>query len=85
MVLVIVVNEIILEDDMGKKIKAKLIYTYYDSDKDKNYMVYVIDGEMYASIYNEINGKIVVDSNLTEEEYNMLDNMLEKEYGDVNE
>ena len=45
------VDEIILEDVDGKKIKATKLFTHFDYNFSKNYIVYLIDDDILASSY----------------------------------
>ena len=41
------IDEIILEDVDGKKIKATKLFTHFDYNFSKNYIVYLVDDDIY--------------------------------------
>ena len=54
-------NEIILEDVDGNKTKATFLFTHFDYNFGKNYIVYLIDNDLLASSYEEVDGKYIID------------------------
>ena len=78
-------NEIILEDIDGKKQKATFLFTHFDYNFSKNYIVYLVDDDILASSYEEVDGKIIIDNDLSAKEYDMIDEEIAKRMGEVNE
>ena len=79
------IDEIILEDVDGKKIKATKLFTHFDYNFSKNYIVYLVDDDILASSYEEVDGKIIIDNDLSAKEYDMIDEENAKRMGEVNE
>lgn len=79
------IDEIILEDVDGKKIKATKLFTHFDYNFSKNYIVYLVDDDILASSYEEVDGKIIIDNDLSAKEYDMIDEEIAKRMGEVNE
>ena len=79
------IDEIILEDVDGKKIKATKLFTHFDYNFSKNYIVYLVDDDILASSYEEVDGKIIIDNDLSAKEYDMIDEEIAKRMGKVNE
>ena len=79
------IDEIILEDVDGKKIKATNLFTLFDYNFSKNYIVYLVDDDILASSYEEVDGKIIIDNDLSAKEYDMIDEEIAKRMGEVNE
>ena len=79
------IDEIILEDVDGKKIKATKLFTHFDYNFSKNYIVYLVDYDILASSYEEVDGKIIIDNDLSAKEYDMIDEEIAKRMGEVNE
>ena len=79
------IDEIILEDVDGKKIKATKLFTHFDYNFSKNYIVYLIDDDILASSYEEVDGKIIIDNDLSAKEYDMIDEEIEKRMGEIDE
>lgn len=78
-------NEIILEDVDGNKTKATFLFTHFDYNFSKNYIVYLIDNDLLASSYEEVDGKYIIDNDLSSAEYDMIDKVIESKMGDKNE
>ena len=74
-------NNVILTDSDGKKFKAEILFTYYDYNFGKNYMVYLIDNDILGASYELIDNKYIICSNLTTNEYDMLDREIELKVG----
>ena len=79
------IDEIILEDVDGKKIKATKLFTHFDYNFSKNYIVYLVDDDILASSYEEVDGKIIIDNDLSPKEFDMIDEEIAKRMGEVNE
>lgn len=71
----------ILLDVEGKAIKATLVFTHFDYNFRKNYIVYSIDDDLLAASYEIVNDKYVIDSDLSSREYDMIDQVIEKKVG----
>lgn len=76
--------------DNGKEIEAKIILTFKDSSNDINYIVYT-DGsvdsngeeEVYASRYKLKNGNYILEAIENNYEWDLVDNMLESKYKEL--
>ena len=79
------IDEIILEDVDGKKIKATKLFTHFDYNFSKNYIVYLVDDDILASSYEEVDGKIIIDNDLSPKDFDMIDEEIAKRMGEVNE
>ena len=79
------VDEMILEDVDGKKIKDTKLFKHFDYNFKKNYIVYLIDDDILASSYEEVDGKIIIDNDLSAKEYDMIDEEIEKRMGEIDE
>lgn len=75
-------DSITLEDVEGKKYKAKLLFTHFDYIFSKNYIVYLIDDDLLASSYETLNGKFIIDNDLSSNEYDMIDRVITEKLGD---
>ena len=78
-------NNIELLDNEGNKFKATFLFTHFDYNFGKNYIIYLVDNDLLASSYEEIDGKIIIDDDLTSSEYDMIDKVIESKLGEVNE
>ena len=67
-----------LYDNKGHKIKAEVLFTHYDLDFQKKYIIYTIDDDIVASSYDVVDNQLVINNDLTTKEYDMLDNILNK-------
>lgn len=76
-------EQIILLDEHGKRVKAELLFTYFSEDYHKNYIIYSIKNELVASSYTKKGDKYLIDNDLTEKEFDMLDKIIEKKLGDL--
>lgn len=70
-------EEIILEDVNGAKFKAKILFTHFDYNYSKNYIVYLIDDDLLAASYEIVNDKYILNSDLSSGEYDMIDKVIE--------
>ena len=76
--------------DNGKEIEAKIILTFKDSSNDINYIVYT-DGsvdsngeeEVYVSRYKLKNGNYILKAIENNYEWDLVDNMLESKYKEL--
>lgn len=76
--------------DNGKEIDAKIILTFKDNSNDINYIVYTdgsIDSngeeEIYASRYKVNNGNYILEDIESSYEWDLVDNMLESKYKEL--
>lgn len=76
--------------DNGKEIDAKIILTFKDDSNDINYIVYTdgsIDSngeeEIYASRYKVNNGNYILEEIQSSYEWDLVDNMLESKYKEL--
>ncbi len=76
-------DNIILTDMEGNKFKASILFTHFDYAFSKNYMVYLIDDDVLASSYEEIDDKYIINNDLTSSEYDMLDKLIERKLGEA--
>lgn len=75
----------------GKEVICYILLTFDNPSTNKKYIVYT-DGtknddgtmEVLASIYNIVDGEVVLEEINTEEEWNMVDDMI-RQVGDNNE
>lgn len=78
-------NEIILESIDGRKIKATLLFTHFDYNFGKNYIVYLVDNDLLASSYELVDDKYIINDDLSSSEYDMIDKVIESKMGESNE
>ena len=78
-------NNIILTDIDGVKYKATVLFTHFDYNFSKNYIVYLVDNDLLASSYEEVDGQIIIDNDLSSNEYDMIDKVIESKMGEDNE
>lgn len=78
-------NEIILEDINGHKTKATFLFTHFDYNFSKNYIVYLIDNDLLASSYEIVDDKYIINDDLSTKEYDMIDKVIESKMGDKSE
>lgn len=78
-------NDIILEDVGGNKIKATLLFTHFDYNFSKNYIVYLIDNDLLAASYEQKDDIFIINEDLSSAEYDMIDKVIESKMGDQNE
>lgn len=70
-------DQVMLEDIDGNKFKATILLKHFDYNFSKNYMVYLQDKEVLAASYEEIDGKYIINYDLTSSEYDMIDELIE--------
>ena len=58
-------NEMILEDVNGNKTKATFLFTHFDYNFGKNYIVYLVDNDLSSGEYDMIDK--VIESKMGEE------------------
>ena len=69
---------ITLIDDNGKEVKAQILFTYHHDELNKNYVVFMVNGQASAAQYfDEGNGEGRLGDIQTEEEWEMLNDILE--------
>jgi len=73
----------VLTDVLGNKYKAKILFTHFDYNFSKNYIVYLIDDDLLASSYEEVDGKYIINNDLTSNEYDMIDKVILKKMGET--
>ena len=81
----ILMNEILLEDIDGKTTKATFLFTHFDYNFGKNYIVYLIDDDLLASSYELVDDKYIINNDLSSSEYDMIDKVIESKLGDASE
>ncbi len=70
-------NDLILVDEEGNKIKAEVLFTHFDYNFSKNYIVYLVDNDVLAASYEIVDNNYVINNDLTSEEYDMIDKVIE--------
>lgn len=75
-------DSVVLIDAYGDKCKASILFTHFDYQFQKDYIVYLIDDDVLASSYQIINEQIIIDNDLSSREYDMIDNLLAQKLGD---
>lgn len=78
-------KELILEDVDGNKTKATFLFTHFDYNFGKNYIVYLVDDDLLASSYELVDDKFIIDNDLSSSEYDMIDKVIESKMGEGNE
>ena len=78
-------NEMILEDVNGNKTKATFLFTHFDYNFGKNYIVYLVDDDILASSYEIVDDKYIIDNDLSSGEYDMIDKVIESKMGEESE
>ena len=73
----------ILIDVSGNKYKAKILFTHFDYNFSKNYIVYLVDDDLLASSYEEIDGQYIINNDLSSNEYDMIDRVIEQKMGEA--
>lgn len=71
-----------LVDIEGNTYKATILFTHFDYNFGKNYIVYLVDNDLLASSYEEKDGKFIIDNDLTSNEYDMIDKVIESKMGE---
>ncbi len=74
----------ILTDTEGNTYKVEVLFTHYDYSLGKNYIVYMIDNDVLAASYEEIDNKYIINNDLTSNEYDMIDKTIERKMGEIN-
>ena len=70
---------ITLISDDGKEIKAQILFTYHHDEFNKNYVVFMANGQASAAEYfDEGNGQGQLGDIKTDEEWEMLNDLLEE-------
>lgn len=70
-------NYTTLTDIEGIKYKATILFTHFDYNFSRDYIVYLVDNDLLASAYKEENGNYIIDNDLTSAEYDMIDKVIE--------
>lgn len=70
-------NYTILTDVEGKTYKAIILFTHFDYHFSKNYIVYLEDNDVLASSYEEKDGQYIINNDLSSNEYDMIDKVIE--------
>lgn len=65
-----------IRDKNGKKKKAEVCFRYHDEEYDWFYIVYKYDDEYFVAKYDDFIGMSRLDTNLTDEEMEMLEEVL---------
>jgi uncharacterized protein YrzB (UPF0473 family) len=82
--------EFTIIDKDEKEIKCEIVFTFRDNNNDINYIVYT-DGtknklgeeEIYASRYVVENGNYILKDIENDYEWNLIDNMIESKFNEV--
>ena len=70
---------ITLVDDSGKEVKAQILFTYHSDDFDKNYVVFMVNGQASAATYfDDGTGSGRLGDIETDEEWEMLNDLLQE-------
>lgn len=78
-------NNMILTDVDGNSYKATFLFTHFDYNFGKNYIVYLVDNDLLASSYEIVDGKYIIDNDLSSSEYDMIDKVIESKMGEEND
>jgi len=81
--MVIPMETITLIDESRKTIEASLLLTYYSEEYNKNYLIYLIDNDLIASSYSKKNNNYIINNDLTDKEFDMLDKLIETKLGEI--
>ena len=76
-------NKMVLTDVFGNKYNAKFLFTHFDYHFSKNYIVYLVDNDLLASSYEEVDGNYIIDNDLSAKEYDMIDEVITEKLGDT--
>lgn len=77
-------KDIILTDIEGSKCKANILFTHYSKEFNKDYIIYQIGKDIYSSTYNFVDNNYVINNEeLTNEEYDMIDKIIESKLGGI--
>lgn len=74
---------VILTDIEGNKYKAEILFTHFDYFFSKNYIVYLFDKDLLAASYETVNNNLIINSNLSSKEYDMIDKEIERKLGEL--
>ena len=75
--------KVTLTDVDGNTYKAEILFTHFDYTFGKNYIVYLIDDDLLASSYEEVDNKYIINNDLSSKEYDMIDKEVEKKMGEL--
>ncbi len=78
-------NNVTLTDIEGNTYKATILFTHFDYNFGKKYIVYLVENDLLASSYEEVDGKFIINNDLTSKEYDMIDLEIEKRASEENE
>ncbi len=76
-------DNIILTDVYGDKIKASILFTHFDYEFQKDYLIYTVDDDILASSYTMVNNQYIINNDLSSKEYDMIDHLLATKLGDA--
>ena len=76
-------DNVILTDIEGNKYKAEILFTHFDYFFSKNYIVYLFDKDLLAASYETVNNNLIINSNLSSKEYDMIDKEIERMLGEL--
>ena len=76
-------DNVILTDIEGNKYKAEIFFTHFDYFFSKNYIVYLFDKDLLAASYETVNNNLIINSNLSSKEYDMIDKEIERKLGEL--
>ena len=76
-------DNVILTDIEGNKYKAEILFTHFDYFFSKNYIVYLFDKDLLAASYETVNNNLIINSNLSSKEYDMIDKEIERKLGEL--
>ncbi len=79
-----IMDKIVLIDKQGKEYLAEIIFTYYIKEYNKNYLVYLINKDLLAASFELKNEQYIIDNNLTDREFDILDEIIAKKIGENN-
>ena len=77
-------NNITLTDIDGNTYKAEILFTHFDYNFGKNYIVYLIDDDLLVSSYEQIDNKYIINNDLSSSEYDMIDKTISMKLGELN-
>ncbi len=76
-------DNVILTDIEGNKYKVEILFTHFDYFFSKNYIVYLFDKDLLAASYETVNNNLIINSNLSSKEYDMIDKEIERKLGEL--
>ena len=74
----------ILTDTEGNVYKVEILFTHFDYSFGKNYIVYMIDKDILAASYEEVDNKYIINNDLSSSEYDMIDDTIKRKLGEIN-